>query len=215
MKSLMVGVMLASLVGSPAWAAKDSREKQMLRRVQQQVQQAEQARTQAEQEKADLQAEKEKLKQEYRQSQLDADTATRAAAAAKAENARLEKEVRNLRNTLADTRVRLEAVDKQLSDSKQLQMTTAKTLMEVDTAKKQTASNLQDESRRLQVCREQNGRLASLGLELIASYQQKSCKDAVLQREPFTGLKKVEMENLVEVWRDRLERDQVSNKVAR
>lgn len=121
----------------------------------------------------------------------------------------------NLRKTLADMKVRLETVDKQLSDSKQLQMTTANTLTEVETAQKQTASNLQDKSRTLQICREQNGRLATLGLELIGSYQQKSCKDAVLQREPFTGLKKVEMENLIEAWRDRLERDQVSNKVTR
>lgn len=79
MKSLTVGVVLTLLIGSPAWAAKDSREKQMLRRVQQQVQQAEQARAQAEQEKASLQAEKESLEQEYKQTRSEVDTTKRAA----------------------------------------------------------------------------------------------------------------------------------------
>ena len=34
----------------------------------------------------------------------------------------------------------------------------------------------------------------------------------MLQKEPFMGLKKVEMENLYESWRDSLERDRISNK---
>ena len=106
----------------------------------------------------------------------------------------------------------LETADRQLSDNKQQQQTTARTLAETETVKKQTELSLHDKTKTLQVCREHNGRLYALGQELIAKYQEKSCKDSMLQKEPFMGLKKVEMENLYESWRDSLERDRISNK---
>lgn len=211
MKSFIVCVAL-TLMASPAWAAKDGREKQMLRRVQQQLQQAEQTRVQAEQEKASLLAEKESLEKEFKQTQSAVGTAKREVALAKSDNVRIEKEVVSLRKELAEMKVRLETADRQLSDTKQLQLTTAGTLAETQTVKKQTESSLQDKTKSLQVCREHNGRLYTLGKELIAKYEEKSCKDSMLQKEPFTGLKKVEMENLFESWRDSLERDKMSNK---
>lgn len=212
MKSVYVWMVLALVIAPPAWAAKDSREKQMLRRVQQQVQQAEHARVQAEQEKASLLAEKESLEKEFKQTQSDVGTAKREAALAKSENVRIEKEVVSLRKELADMKALLETADRQLSDNKQQQLTTVRTLAETETVKNQTELSLQDKTKTLQVCREHNGRLYTLGKELIAKYQEKSCKDSMLQKEPFTGLKKVEMENLFESWRDSLDRDKMSNK---
>lgn len=213
MKSFTVWVVVALFMGSPAWAAKDSREKQMLRRVQQQVQQAEQARAQAEQEKASLLAEKESLEKEFKHTQSEVGTAKREAALAKSDNVRIEKEVMTLRKALADLETRLETANGLLSDNKQLQLTTAQALAETETVKKQTESSLQDKTRTLLTCREHNGRLYALGRELIAKYQEKSCKDSILQKEPFTGLKKVEIENLFESWRDSLERDFILNKM--
>ena len=43
----------------------------------------------------------------------------------------------------------------------------------------------------------------------MVKFEAKSCKDAVLQREPFTSLKKVEMDNLFEKWRDSLDREKI------
>ncbi len=206
MKILALYVTLAVLLASPAGAAKDSREKQMLRRVQQQAQQAEQARAQAEQEKASLLAEKETLEKEFKQTQSEVSSAKNQAHKTRSENARLEKELLALRKDLADLNTRLEDTHKQLSDSSQLQKTTSQSLLVAETAKKQTEASLQEKTKTLEICRDHNGRLYATGRDLMVKYQEKSCKDAALQSEPFTGLKKVEMENLFETWRDKLDK---------
>lgn len=202
-------MVLLVFMTSPVWAAKDNREKQMLRRIQQQVQRAEQARVQAEQEKASLLAEKETLARQYQQTQLEVDAAKRQAGAARAGQSRLEKELGALRMELGEVKKQLEMSNKQLSDSALLQRTTAQKLALIESAKQQTESQLLQTGRTLEVCREHNGRLYQIGRELITKYEQKSCKDAVLQKEPFIGLKKVEMENLLEQWRDSVDRERL------
>jgi hypothetical protein len=63
----------------------------------------------------------------------------------------------------------------------------------------------------LQQCRSQNGQLYSLSSEMMAKYRDKTCQDALAQAEPFTGIKKVEIENLLEVWRDQADRARLSD----
>lgn len=212
MKFFALMVTLAFLT-SPVWAAKDTREKQMLRRAQQQVQRAEQARAQAEQEKASLLAEKEALARQYQQTQSEVDAAKRLTGAVRADKTRLERELGALRAELGEVKKQLEMNSKQLSDSELLQRTTAQKLALTESGKKETESELLQKGKTLQVCREHNSRLYQLGRELITRYQLKSCKDAMLQNEPFTGLKKVEMENLLEQWRDSLDRERLGKEM--
>lgn len=54
-------------------------------------------------------------------------------------------------------------------------------------------------------CRQANLKLHQHGGELLDAYQSKSCADALRQAEPFTRLKRVEIENLVEDYRDKLD----------
>lgn len=54
-------------------------------------------------------------------------------------------------------------------------------------------------------CQEHNAGLHSHGLALLERYQSKTCLDTVLQNEPFTGLKQVEIENFVEDNREKLD----------
>jgi hypothetical protein len=37
---------------------------------------------------------------------------------------------------------------------------------------------------------------------MMTKYRDKTCQDALAQAEPFTGLKRVEVEKLLEIWRD-------------
>ena len=212
MKIAALLVMLV-LVTSPVWAAKDNREKQMLRRVQQQVQRAEQARVQSEQEKASLLAEKETLARQNQQIQSEVDSAKRQVGAARADKTQLERELSALRIELGEVKKQLETNSKQLSASELLQRTTTQKLALTESSKKETESVLLQKEKTLQVCREHNGRLYQMGRNLLTRYEQKSCKDAVLQNEPFTGLKKVEMENLLEQWRDSLDRDRLGKEM--
>lgn len=54
-------------------------------------------------------------------------------------------------------------------------------------------------------CEGLNAKLHEEGLTVLERYRKKSCLDAILQAEPFTGLKRVEIENFVEDSRDKLD----------
>jgi chromosome segregation ATPase len=207
---LLIGLITAT-VATSAWAANDSREKQMLRRMQQQVQQTEQARALAEQEKATVLADKENLERELDKAKsagrkLSGERAARNRAEHDLKAAQAEIEV--LKGKLAETETRLAEAQTQFR-------TTTETLVQTESVKKQTESQLADTRQNLQQCRTHNGRLYSLSREMMAKYRDKSCQDALAQAEPFTGLKKVEMENLMETWRDQADRDRLSGMLGR
>ncbi len=207
---LLIGLITAT-VATSAWAANDSREKQMLRRMQQQVQQTEQARALAEQEKATVLADKENLERELDKAKsagrkLSGERAARNRAEHDLKAAQAEIEV--LKGKLAETETRLAEAQTQFR-------TTTETLVQTESVKKQTESQLADTRQNLQQCRTHNGRLYSLSREMMAKYRDKSCQDALARAEPFTGLKKVEMENLMETWRDQADRDRLSGMLGR
>lgn len=205
-RSILIAI-LAAMVATPVWAAKnENREKQMLRRMQQQVQQLDQARALAEQEKAVALADKDTLEREVEtlrvsQRQLAGERAARGRLEGGLKAAQAEAET--LKAKLADT-------EKQLADSLAQQRATAQTLAQAESARKRTEGDLSGKTQELQVCQAHNGQLYGLGREMMQKYRDKSCQDALAQAEPFTGLKRVEVENLLETWRDRLDREKLS-----
>ncbi len=196
---------VAATMAVPSWAANESREKQMLRRMQQQMQQLDQARTQAEQDKAAALADKETLAREVERLRSDSVAARRERAA----RTRLEREIQAVQGELDTLKTKLAEAEKQLADSQVQQRTTAQTLTQTESAKKQSEAQLAGTRRELKQCQTQNGQLYGLGREMMDKYRDKTCQDALAQAEPFTGLKKVEVENLLEAWRDRLEREKL------
>jgi hypothetical protein len=62
---------------------------------------------------------------------------------------------------------------------------------------------LQVQSDNFALCYGNNKQLFDLNRELLTRYQQKGVLDAVAQKEPFTGIKDVEIENLVQDYRYR------------
>jgi chromosome segregation ATPase len=206
LKPLLIFSLLLSLGMSSAWAANDSREKQMLRRMQQQVQQLDQARAQAEQEKAVALADKETAERELKKF----GATKRQLAGERAARSRMEAELKAVQTENDALKTRLADTEKQLADSVALQRATAQTLAQTESAKKQTEGQLSGKAQDLQVCQAHNGRLYAVGREMMVKYQDKSCQDALAQAEPFTGLKKVEVENLLEAWRDQLDREKIN-----
>jgi chromosome segregation ATPase len=179
----------------------------MLRRMQQQMQQLDQARVQAEQEKATALADKESAERELETLR----TSTRQLAGERALRSRLEREQHALQTEMAALKTRLADTEKQLADSVALQRATAQTLAQVESAIKKTEGELAGKVHNLQVCQTHNGQLYAIGREMMQKYRDKSCQDALAQAEPFTGLKKVEVENLLESWRDQADRARLSD----
>ena len=61
------------------------------------------------------------------------------------------------------------------------------------------------EKQQLAACVERDKELRKVSIEVLELYEKKTCSDSVLQREPFTGLKRVQIENAVEDLRDKLD----------
>jgi chromosome segregation ATPase len=64
-------------------------------------------------------------------------------------------------------------------------------------------------------CEDHNAKLHAQGVALLERYQSKSCFDAALQIEPFTGLKRVEIENFVEDSREKLDEQKLDRSAGR
>jgi hypothetical protein len=203
MKHGVIFLLLAAVIATPAWAANDSREKQMLRRMQQQIQQTELARAQAEQEKTAALADK--AAAEHKLEKLDATQRQLAS-----ERMRTEAELKTSQAEGEALKARLADTEKKLADSVALQRTTAEKLAQTESVKKQAEGQLADSRQDLKLCQTHNGSLYALGREMMDKYRDKSCQDALAQAEPFTGLKKIEVENLLETWRDQLDREKLS-----
>jgi len=209
MRSILIFFVVAT-VAAPAWAASESREKQMLRRMQQQVQQLDQARAQAEQDKAAALADKDAAERELEKVRSSEASSKRQLARERAARSRIEAELKALQAETEALKARLADTEKQLADSVALQRVTAQTLAQVESAKKKTEGQLSGKAHDLQVCQTHNGQLYAIGREMMQKYRDKSCQDALVQAEPFSGLKKVEVENLLETWRDRLDREKLN-----
>lgn len=73
------------------------------------------------------------------------------------------------------------------------------------TEKQQRDESLTRQSKSLEVCETKNARLVEANLELLHRYENKGVFDALFQREPVTGLKQVEIESLIEEYRDKMD----------
>jgi hypothetical protein len=59
------------------------------------------------------------------------------------------------------------------------------------------------------VCEDKNLKLYQYGRNLIDQCRDHSASDAVLRLEPFTGIQRVAIENLLEEYRDKLDAQKV------
>lgn len=58
-------------------------------------------------------------------------------------------------------------------------------------------------------CESNNARLAILGTELVEKYENKGMLTTILKNEPFTQIKKVEIENLAAEYREKIEKEKL------
>ena len=206
---------VACLCVGSAWGddGAQSKERVALKRSQQQAQQLRQEKAALEEklaatdkEKADLQAGNDKTAKQLssalgsaktqteRANQLQAalDAMTQGKAAADAQNKSLETQLAALQRKQQDT---------------------ARQLDETANAKKQLEDRLYATAHQLTDTETKNYTLYQWGRDLIDQCRDKSATDTVLRLEPFTGIKRVEIENQLETYRDRFDKERVSGTV--
>lgn len=142
-----------------------------------------------------------------------ADTATAEAAAAKAAPvaAKADPELTASRSALRSEQARAIALQSQLDEAKK-QLTAAQTQSAASAALvkqreaelQQRAVELKDAASRNALLDSRNVALVDIGSELVERYRRKTVWDAVQDREPLTGLHRVQFETLVQDYRNRV-----------
>ncbi len=83
---------------------------------------------------------------------------------------------------------------------------------EAERAKLETESNAYKASN--QVCTEKNRELVKVGRSLIGEYKGVTLGDVLLARDPVTGLKRAQIENLIEDYQEKIDTQGVQDQGA-
>jgi hypothetical protein len=86
---------------------------------------------------------------------------------------------------------------------------TAQNLRQVEMERSELRMELVGRQEELRLCTSKNLDLYQASLDLLDSYEEKGVWDAMMQREPVTGLKRVDVENRIEEYRRKLDQMQV------
>ena len=202
MRNLLIAC-LALLVASPLHAAaKKDPAKEAQRRMQMQVKQAQDEKAAVEQEKTALGKELEALKKKSGEIESSVARANRSKAAA-------EKEAEALKQVKAEQSEKIAALEKQFGESQQSLRDTRQNLQQETSQKQRLEQNLGARDKELSVCETKNKKLYQYQVELINRAQSRGSLDALLEVEPLTQMKRVEIENLLEEYRDKIDNEQI------
>jgi chromosome segregation ATPase len=180
------------MAGTNKDAAKDQkRERQALRRMQQQL-------TEIQQQKSAVDQEKTALEETLKKTRNEIDTHKHSTATAAAKAHQLQQDIEAANNEKVELRARLDEATKQNQA-----VSAQRDKLEQDL--KNIGNALAKENEQRKLCETNNGELYRIGRELVEWYGNKGAFNAILEAEPFTRMKGVEMENLLENYREKLE----------
>ncbi|MGZ3237796.1 MAG: hypothetical protein ACXU8A_10525, partial [Burkholderiaceae bacterium] len=194
-KSVHCMVILMAAAMLPAHAADDKKvgkeQAKRLQQMQRQLEQEKSQKSQIEQEKTVLDGQLKDAKGKLSKIQHNADAATKR-------SAELAKEL----ETAAATKAELEA---KIAESEKKLAETTEVLRKAEVANHQLEASLAQRSQTLSACEAKNDGMYKYSMEILGKYESKTCSASLLQKEPFTQLKQVEIENYVENSRDKLD----------
>ncbi len=115
------------------------------------------------------------------------------------QNTRAQETGNALRDRIKDQQEKLQKV---VDKYKEL----VETLRQVETERTQLQTSTKTQATQLDTCSSDNLKLYELGLELADLYENKGVWTALVEKEPVTQLKRVELENRVQEYRHRAKR---------
>ena len=127
-----------------------------------------------------------------------------------AELSKTQTEKSALASKLSDTQTNLEATKNTLTDLQGVHAQALADLKFNDNQRKTISSNLADSTKQLNTCAANNAKLHQFGSELIQIYDNPSRYDAVMRKEQFFQLKRVELENILQNQQDKLDEQRFS-----
>jgi hypothetical protein len=115
-----------------------------------------------------------------------------------------EKKVASLESNSKHQAERLEKIEAERDGLEKKQRQTALTVLERELELKQLNGKYNQ-------CAENNARLYVIGDELIEKYKKKSVMGTLIEKEPFTQIKKVELENVAQDYKDKIDRQKLQS----
>lgn len=106
---------------------------------------------------------------------------------------------------LTDTQATLDSTKNTLSDLQGVHAQALADLKFNDNQRKTISANLADTTKQLNTCAVQNAKLHQFGTDLIQIYDKPSRYEAVMRKEKFFQLKRVELENILQNQQDKLD----------
>lgn len=191
----------ALLIATPVHAAKDPN-KQAIRRAQAEMKKISDEKAALEQEKVTLSQELDAQKKKSGELESSASRANKRKAA-------LEKEVEARQQDKTKLSEQIEQLKKELAESQLALRDTRQNLQQETSEKKRLEQNLSARGKALEVCEANNQKLYQYHAELINRAQKRGSLDALLDRDPVLGLKRVEIENVLEEYRDKIEKEHI------
>jgi chromosome segregation ATPase len=174
-----------------------------------QVKQLQQSQRKLEQEKAQLAQEKSQLDGELKDSKLKLVESKSRADAVSRQRATLGKELESVKVDKAVLAEKVAETEKKLIEAEQKLATANDAIRRLDGIKTQAEMNLAQRSQSLASCEAMNQAQHQYGVEILDKYQSKGCSSVLLQKEPFTGLKQVQIENMLETYREKFDRQKL------
>ena len=199
--ALSLALLVCMAIMTPHADASDkkaSREREALRRAQQQLSQVQGDLAAAEQEKATLAADLEKAQASSKAEAGKVASLQHGLGNSKQQLAAVTGELAQVKDTLA-------ATAQQLSETRRTLAETTQTLRQTEAEKRQLESLKVRHEGDIASCERKNVALYAIGRSLMDRFEHKTCGESLAEREPFAGLKKVETENLLEEYRDKLD----------
>jgi septal ring factor EnvC (AmiA/AmiB activator) len=125
------------------------------------------------------------------------------------ENAKLKIEIEDLTKKLSGLKKSSEAAlsksrESNTSLNENLQQT-MQSLRKTESVKNQLQDTVVGQAQQIESCEFNNAKLVQTNRELIDHYDKKGFFDALLQHEPLTQLKRVEIENITQEYQDRVD----------
>lgn len=193
---IFLATVLLTVAGSLAYAQTQREGGSANAQLMQQMQQLASERTQLQAENAKLKGELEELKKQNKKLGADNETLERKADSASTALARSTTSVESLNENAAQQRARMEELVGKFRE-------TATTLRDVETERATVKSQLDARDRELKVCIDRNLALYRINDEVLDRFEDQGFWSSLARSEPFTRLKRVEIENLVEEYRNR------------
>lgn len=125
---------------------------------------------------------------------------------------KLTSEKNNLDTKLQQTQAELETTKTNLAELKQQYQQAQADLKFNDNQRKTILTNLSETTKAVNACEEKNIKLHQFGTDLIKIYDNPASYEAVMRKEKFFQLKRVELENLLQNKQDVLDEAKFTNR---